>query len=300
MLPNFLIVGGARCGTTALYHFLKQHPKISFPKLKEPRYFSSLHQNFPHQGPGDYSIDKAIIKDYIEYKKLFSNIDNELVGEASPDYLYFYNSTAEEIYNHLGDIKIIIILRNPVNRAFSAYNHLVRDNREKISFQRALNKEEERMKMNYDFMWFYKDVGLYYNQVKTYRQIFSNVLTVFQENLKFRPEKTMKNIFHFLGVENYQGTDYSINYNTVGKPKNRFAKFILNRNNKVSYFFRESIKKTIPRNYLERISNRVIQKQKLDDNVKDELYRYFHSDIEKLENLLGSNLDVWKRFHDVE
>ena len=62
MLPNFLIIGAAKCGTTALYYYLKQHPEISFPKLKEPKFFSSNGETFPHNGVGDVSVDKYAVK----------------------------------------------------------------------------------------------------------------------------------------------------------------------------------------------------------------------------------------------
>jgi hypothetical protein len=293
MIPNFIIAGGSRCGTTALYQFLKEHPQISFPRLKEPRYFSSINNKFPHNGPGDYSIDSAIIKNFENYKNLFRNFNTKLVGEASPDYLYFYKNTVDEIYNTLGDIKIIIILRNPIDRAFSGYNHLVRDNREKLSFEKALKEEPNRKKNNYDFMWFYKEIGLYYQQVKAFKEKFSNVLVIFQENLREKPDLTLEKTFNFLGVENIEGIDFTINYNPVGAPNNPIAKFLLNRNNKLSYLLREFFKRTIPRNKLEKISSRFIKKGSLDKSIKDYLYNYYLEDIKKLEDLLETDLSLW-------
>ena len=76
MLPNFLIIGASKCGTTALYYYLKQHPEISFSELKEPKYFSSINEQFPHNGVGDISVDKYAIRSFEEYKSLFSNVSN--------------------------------------------------------------------------------------------------------------------------------------------------------------------------------------------------------------------------------
>ena len=142
MLPNFLIVGASKCGTTALYYYLKQHPEISFPDLKEPKYFSSINAKFPHEGIGDISVDKYAVRSFDEYSSLFSNIQNVRVGEASPDTMYYYNKTVEEIKEKLGDIPIIIALRDPVRRGFSAYMYLKRDSREKLSFIDSLMEEE--------------------------------------------------------------------------------------------------------------------------------------------------------------
>ena len=138
MLPNFLIIGASKCVTTALYYYLKQHKDISFPTLKEPKYFSSIFQKFPHKGIGDESVDLYAIKSLKEYKKLFKKISNIRVGEASPDTMYFYKDTIPKIKETLGDIPIIIMLREPVERAFSAYMYLRRDSREKLSFREAL------------------------------------------------------------------------------------------------------------------------------------------------------------------
>ena len=77
MLPNFLIIGAAKCGTTALYYYLNQHPEISFPKLKEPKFFSSTGETFPHNGVGDMSVDKYAVKSFEKYQKLFSKIKSK-------------------------------------------------------------------------------------------------------------------------------------------------------------------------------------------------------------------------------
>ena len=152
MLPNFLIIGASKCGTTSLYYYLKQHPEISFSDLKEPKYFSSVNESFPHNGIGDKSVDKYAIKSLTEYKSLFADLHNKRVGEASPDTLYFYDKTASLIKETLGDIPIIIMLRNPVKRAFSAFMYLKRDSREKLSFRDGLLAENRRLKDNWDFI----------------------------------------------------------------------------------------------------------------------------------------------------
>ena len=232
-LPNFLIIGAARCGTTALYNILRKHPDISMPALKEPRYFSSRQLEFPHNGPGDHTIDQAVIRKENDYKKLFTKVGGKRIGEASPDYLFFHEFTAGNIYNYLGDVEIIILLRNPVERAYSAYNHLLRDNREKLSFEDALEMEYQRKKDNYDFMWLYKEVGLYYEQVKTFKERFSNVHVLLQEDLKRQPEHEINRITEFLSISNNFQYDSSVNYNSAGEPSNFVAKFILDRNNSI-------------------------------------------------------------------
>ena len=143
--PNFIIVGVFRCGTTSLFHYLKQHPEIKFPKIKEPKYFSSSSINFPQKGPGDKTVDEGIVRCRNEYYELFKNLDStKKIGEASSDYFYYHKSVIPRIKRELGDVKIIICLRNPVDRSVSAYNNLRRDSRETLSFEDAIEKENDR------------------------------------------------------------------------------------------------------------------------------------------------------------
>jgi hypothetical protein len=118
--PNLFIAGAAKSGTTSLCKYLSQHPEIFLCYPKEPRYFSSKYKNFPHNGPGDYVADNFTIKEESKYIDLFKSIKHEkIIGEASLDYLYFSNS-AYDIKKYSPNAKVIIILRNPIDRAFSA------------------------------------------------------------------------------------------------------------------------------------------------------------------------------------
>jgi len=294
MLPNFLIVGASKCGTTALYYYLKQHPNISFPELKEPKYFSSQFANFPHNGVGDLSVDKYALKSFSEYKKIFDRIENKKVGEASPDTIFYHKETAPLIKQKLGDIPIIIILREPVKRAFSAYMYLKRDSREFLSFREGLNAEEERRKNNWDFIWSYKQGGLYFNQVKTFFDNFTNVKVILQEDLKNNTGKILQEIFSFLNVTNNIEINTSIKHNESGIPKNIFAKFLLSRNNMFSVIFREIMKIVIPRVLLEKVASKSLVKEVLSLEDQEYLKPYFDEDIGKLEKLIDRDLSIWK------
>lgn len=291
--PNFLIVGAARSGTTSLYYYLKQHPDISFPRLKEPKYFSSVTRKFPQRGPGDINIDKYIIKNRREYIKLFKNLNTIRVGEASPDYLYYHQHTSEEIYNELGDIPIIIILRNPILRAFSAYSYQKRDNREKLSFRAALEKEEERLANNYDFMWAYKNYSLYYEKVLSYTKRFSKVKIILTEELKADTKMLLKEIFLFLGVDSNFSPQTDVVHNVSGDPSNFLTKFVLNRESRISTISRELLKKIIPRLILEKYSNKHLNKTKIADKDYDYLESVLREDVVKLNNVISQDLYKW-------
>jgi len=173
--PNFLIVGSARAGTTSLYNYLSQHPEVYFG-AKEPKFFSSQVIKFPLNGPGDEEMEKKIyIKDFQNYKKLFSKVLSEkAIGEASADTLYYHKQTIPLIKKYLGNPKIIIMLRNPIDRAFSAHSTLALAKRETLTFSQALEQENKRIKDNWEFIWHYKKTGLYFKQVKDFLENFSS------------------------------------------------------------------------------------------------------------------------------
>ena len=152
---DFMIVGVARCGTTSLYHYLKQHPQIGLPDQKEPKYYSSKFKSYPHNGPGDYLVDEETIKSEFEYNQLFNELNNKVViGEASSDYFYFHEKVIPDLINIYGSsLKIIICIRNPLERCYSAYSNLIRDSREQLNFREALGAESKRIKDNFDWMW---------------------------------------------------------------------------------------------------------------------------------------------------
>ena len=294
MKPNFLIVGAAKAGTTALYYYLRQHPEISFPNLKETKYFSTGVLNISHNGIGDHSIDKYAIKNWTEYLNLFKNLASyKRIGEASPDYLVYHKQTAPLIKETLGDIPIIISLRNPIKRAFSAYVNLKRDNREPLSFRAGLDAEEDRLNDNWDFMWGYKRGGLYFEQVKTFLNNFTNVKVILQEDLKIDTIGILNELYSFLDVDPGFTPNSSIEYNRSGIPKNLIAKFILNRNNKVSVNIREFLKSVVSRGVLEKVASRSMGKMSISKSEEELLKNYFEDDISKLETLLDRDLSKW-------
>ena len=144
-LPNFLIVGAAKSGTSSLHQYLLQHPDIFMPtfneeglSLKEPQFLiKSKVEKRLHFG----------IWEWKEYLSIFEDVEEQkVIGEASVFYLYYYEEAIKNIKSRLGnDVKIIILLRNPVDRAFSAFLHVSKSVKESLSFEDALAQEEGRL-----------------------------------------------------------------------------------------------------------------------------------------------------------
>ncbi|ADG12893.1 sulfotransferase [Methanocaldococcus infernus ME] len=298
-LPNFLIVGAAKSGTTSLYHYLKEHPEIYMSPIKEPKFITSNFLKFPFQGIGDHLVERSIIKTWEDYTKLFSKVKNEkAIGEASADTLYYYKNSIKYIKKYLGEPKIIIILRNPIDRAFSAYLHLLRDNREYLTFEEALKVEKKRIKLNWDFIWHYKNVGFYYKQVKAYMKYFSEVKIYLYDDLKKDTLKVVQDIYKFLEVnDSFVPTSIKIKFNVSGIPKNRFLHRFLTQPNPLKSVIKPFAKALIPKDMREKIMNKLIQinleKLQMKPETRSYLKNLYRKDILRLQDVIERDLSHW-------
>jgi len=217
-LPNFLIVGAAKCGTSSLHQYLLQHPDVfmsTFNKkgvsVKEPQFLiKSKVKKRLHFG----------IWEWNEYVSIFNDVkEQNVIGEASVFYLYYYKEAIKNIKIRLGnDVKIIILLRNPVDRAFSAFLHVSKGMKESLSFEDALIQEEGRLERDLTLtpMVMYKDMGLYYSMVKAYKKEFKNVHVVIYEDFRDKTNITLDRIFQFLDVIPTDKVDFSVRHNVGG------------------------------------------------------------------------------------
>ena len=177
MLPNFLIIGAPRAGTTWAAKNLMLHPQIFLPKEKELHFF-------------DQSYDNGI--EY--YESLFKDAKGKaIVGEATPDYLY-RKEIPKLIYQHLPKVKLIVILRNPVDRLYSRYWNA----KAKYPANKDLSFEEKIAQKP-----LFIEEGLYYEHISRYLTYFSEeqFLILFFEDLKAEPYAFLRKIYNFLGAE---------------------------------------------------------------------------------------------------
>jgi hypothetical protein len=269
-------------------------------KVKEPKFFSYIsgHRNF--NGPGDSEGERDTIKTFEEYKRLFLNSDgSKILGECSVDNLYYYESVIPKIIEYLGeDVKIFIILRNPIDRAYSSYIYHLRDARENLAFEDALNDEEKRIKDNWEFMWHYKLVGLYFNQVNAYLENFKNTKIFLYEDLKENSENLIKVFYKFLDIDSeFVPDDLNIKYNKSGIPKYRSLYNFLNKPN----FFKLFLKNFFPKNFRIKLKNKFINKLLINPNpinkaTKRFLIDFYKEDILKLQNLIDRDLSNWLKY----
>jgi len=295
--PNFLIVGIAKSGTTSLVQYLKNHPKIFIPNIKEPRYFSYDHlKDKGYKGPGDSATKKIAIKTKESYLNCFKQNKKNVIaiGEASVETSYYYKYTIPKIKEELGDPKIIIILRDPVKRAISAYSHLIREQRETLSFEDALNKEDWRKDSGYEFIWSYVDSGLYYNQVKALKEAFTSLKVIVFEDFINNPNYYMKEVLSFLGLPEAHQVNYE-QFNISGKPKNITVNYLLNKPLRI----KKILKLLLGERFSLKLKNKAqklnLEPIEISDELKKRLYRCFEEDISKVEILLNKDLNIWKK-----
>ena len=299
-LPNFFIVGAARSGTTSLDLYLSQHPEIFITPNKETHFFA--HEQLPsrYRGPGDESLNRLLIRDEDQYAQLFSGAGGaKAIGEASAFYLC-YPRSAELIAQSVSDPKIIMVLREPVARTYSAYMFLLRDGRETLGFEEGLSHEEERKENDFEPMWWYRELSLYYSQVKHYLDVFGpqRVKVLLYEELFSNQEQVLREVFGFLGVKEDVSIDTSVRYNVSGSPKSRKLYSLLN-----NFIFNpnpleQRIKALVPQRlrvvWASKLIGAVTRPVPLDPEIEAQLKAFYTEDVGKLEDLLQRDLHSWR------
>lgn len=221
-LPNFLIVGAAKAGTSSLVHYLRSHPDVFLSRPSEPKYLTSKFLSFPHRGPGDDRIDAGVVRSLDEYQALFDKAGNAIaLGEKSPDLLYYHDESIPVIRETLGELKIIIALRDPIDRTFSAYNFMVGQGRETLSFEDALAAEAERLEDNWEFIWAYRRASLYADAVAAYQATFPEVHIVLLDDLQRDAEGTTNAVLDFLGVDRSVRVEVGVVRNAHRAPRSQ-------------------------------------------------------------------------------
>lgn len=294
--PNFFIAGAAKSGTTSLFHYASLHPDVYMSEIKEPHYF--CHENFPpvFAGPGDEGFSENRLRTMKDYLKLFTPGQNARIrGEGSVYYIYF-PEVAERLYEFNPQAKVVLVLRNPVDRAFSAYMHTVRDGRETLSFEDALEAEPSRREAGYQPLWWYRELGLYSAQVERYMRVFpkEQLKILLFEDLR-DPPRAVYDTFSFLGLNPDVFIDTSVKQNESGVPKSRLMYHFFAKPNGL----KEIIKPLLPTQFRQQIGQQAksmtLRRETMDPATKLSLKTFYENDIRQLQLLLGRDLSNWMK-----
>ncbi len=294
-LPNFAVIGAAKSGTTALYEYLKQHPDVYMSPQKETNFFAFEGQEVDFRAPGDEGISRTSITDLGSYREQFASVAGETaIGEASPWYLYL-PGTAGNLRRHVPDARLIVILRDPVDRAFSSYLHLMREGQEYLSFEDGLAAEDERVAQNWEPLWHYKRAGLYAGQVKRFLELFGRDRIRFYLYDDFNADtgSVLRDIYNFLGVDNSFESRTSVRHNVTGVPRNQFLWRLIREENPIERLagalvpprYRAGLKRTL--------IQRLLKKPVLRPDTRRSLGSYYREDVRELQELIGLDLSRW-------
>ena len=292
-LPNLLIVGAAKSGTTSLHNYLKQHPEIFMSNHKEPHFLIN-------KEIGENRIPKGV-KKLNEYSSLFDGSDTfKYRGESSAMYLQFPNIAIKNIKKYLEkDLKIIIMLRNPIDRAFSGYQHVKRFNvDEELTFEQALEVCEDRYfkQTSLTPATRYIHIGMYYDFVKKFMHSFSGqVHVIIYDDFITDTQNELSKVFSFLKVKKID-VNITEKYMVGGwKWKNRFFKNTFMKKS----FLKKIIKIIAPFKFLRIFLNDLFKylftmpDDKMDISVRKKLQNIYKNDVINLSKLLNRDLNFW-------
>jgi hypothetical protein len=280
-LPNFIIVGVAKAGTTALYRYMNEHPEIYMSPEKETNYFAYNGKN-KKTFLQNKTLNVFKVRTFDEYKNLFINANGKkFIGEASP--IYFESKTAPaRIKELLPEVKLIIILRNPSERAFSDYMMHLREGDEIRAAKNALSPESH-----------YVQVGFYYDSLKNYFELFpkENIFIGLYDDLKTDSKKFVQRIYRFLNIDDNFEPNINKKYNVGGYPRSLFLSQLLGiikRTSIVDRFpsiimnFGKKIKRINAGNRIE-----------MPEDIRLSLVEIYRNDIINVQELIGIDIKHW-------
>lgn len=288
--PNFFVVGAQKCGTTSVYEHLRKHPQVFLPEKKEPGFFATG----PAPGQPEPIVQLRHCDSLEEYRRLYQGSgDYPARGDLSTCYLWDKDAPGR-ISEACPAAKIIIMLREPVARAYSAYLWNKWRCRETApSFREALRQDNMRSKTNWCTSFLYIECGMYYAQVRRYIETFGRdrVMVLLFDDLSQRPKELFTEIAEYVGIDpaGFGSANFSEAHNTYKMPRFqgafRFAR---------SKFSKELRQRVLPQPVQRWLrSSKLLygtRKPPLDDESRRYLQAIYDPDLALLENLLGRKL----------
>jgi hypothetical protein len=296
-IPNFVIGGAAKSGTTALAHYLEQHPQVFLARPKEGHYFLASECPPAFTGPGDEVANRSYVTNRDAFLERFAAAREEIaVGEASVFYLYRPQAFRRALDMN-PDMRVVILLRNPVDRAHSAYMHLVRLGRETLSFEDGLDAEAQRIADNWEYCWHYAEVSRYLAQLRLLFSIVptAQVCTLLYDDLEQVPKSVMKTVFRFLGVDDSFLPKTSLRINASGEPRSSLVHGLVRMSEGK---WNSSLKRIVPRRagvwLKETVRNLNLRRVEMDPEVRQRLEQELLRELPEIESLIGRSLAHWR------
>lgn len=290
-LPDFVIVGAARCGTTSLYAYLREHPEVFMSPEKETDYFS-LGDLPPEDVPRNASAYRA--RTLADYERLFAGAGTaRAVGEASPTYL-FYPRSAERMQRLLPDAKVVCILRDPVERAYSHFALARKMGFElEEDFEAAVALEDQRWAEDRSMRFTYTRASLYHDGLRAFLERYPRERTLVLpfDDLAADPASTMRRVHAFLGVDPSFAPDVSVVHNRSMLPRSGLVREAFGR----PFRLRRFLQRNLPPRLVTRLGNLIMRRPPgVPADTRARLLPRFVEDVRRLEALLGRDLSAWR------
>jgi hypothetical protein len=311
--PNFFLAGTVKAGTTSLYHYLAQHPQIYMSPIKEPCFFATelrpanfvpefqpqmfREQEAAHrylEGPMTQTRFGGPIVTWEDYLKLFRNVHGETaVGEASVSYLWS-RTAARNIAKRIPSARIVLVLRNPADRAYSQYLQAVSAGQVRTSFREQIQASMRRgPESKFDVLNPLLEFGRYFEQVQRFFQHFprEQVRVDLYEDYRANPKQTLADLYRFLEVDPTFQPDLTKRFLEPSVPQFITAAYFLKR-----YGVWQKIKRWSPKPIRPALKSAAVRKRAslvMDPADRAHLREYYRDDIGKLSALLGRDLRIW-------
>ena len=285
--PNLFIVGAPKSGTTLLYHFLNNHPEAFMSEPKETNFFSYV----PIKKQKLY-YDAEKIQTFDQYEQLFSQAkDRKIIGEGSVSYL-FYPNVAHDLFKYNPEANIIVLLRNPVERALSHFLMdsrlgFIQDSAEDIFYKNSKHKNAH--------LWFQQvfELGLYSTQLKRYFEYFpeKQIHIFFYDEIKKDTNAFFQEVCNKLELSHVEFNFSSSNRNVFEAPKGKAIASLYK-----SERLRQLSKFLFPKSLVGKIKETFFTKEKptFSEQFLKDLTLYYADSIRELEQMLDRPLDQWK------
>lgn len=294
-MPDFLVIGAARSGTTALYSYLQQHPEIFMSPVKEPNFFSFEGSVLDWQGPGQDYVNNSIT-DLAAYQALFEEAPSgAAVGEASPLYLYAEQAPAR-IRHHVPGARLIAILRNPVEQAFSHFLYAKRQTLEPLAdFESALEAETARAADHWQPLFQYSQFPKYAAQLRRYYDLFpaEQIRVYLYEDFSDAPQSVLADIYSFVGVDAGFAADLSYRPNAGGVPRSRLLQNLVMKPHLLSKLVGPLVPEELKRRVRDAVSDRNVERPQFAEAARARLHCALDADIRALQELIGRDLSDW-------
>ena len=306
-LPQFFIAGVPKAGTTGLYAALIRHPQLYLPAVKEPKFFLSDGRPPRRGGPGDMQTYQEHVWRRADYEALFEAAPPTAVrGEATPFYLYDRDAH-QRIRRLVPDAKFILVLRDPVDRAYSNWSHLWSAGLEKESdFLAACEREQRRRAAGWADFWHYLGLGMYGGQVRDLQQTCGRdqVLVMRYRDLRDEPVATLDGVCRFLGVATGVISEVppeNVRAYVADSPLNAVVRFGLRNGGRVGQHFPVPVRRAASAPLLALLhrsrqgyrNDSGRRRPRLTPDQRARLLPYFADDIRLLESVTGNSYADW-------